>query len=525
MEKTLRRYPIGIQNFEQLRNNHYVYVDKTALIYQLANTNTVYFLSRPRRFGKSLLVSTLDAYFQGNRELFQGLAMERLEKEWNVYPVLHIDFSMTKYTELFDLQEQLNLNLLDWEKIYGSAEGEDTPAARFRGIIRRAYEQTGKQVVILIDEYDAPLLDSNHHIELQDKLRNEMRKFFSPLKAQGQYIRFLFLTGISKFSQMSIFSELNNLQNISMSDDYSAICGITEEELRTQLKTDIERIGLANDETYEEACVHLKKQYDGYHFSKQCEDIYNPFSLFNAFAQKSYENYWFSTGTPTFLIKLLQKINFNIRDLEHMDTKAEDFDKATEHISDPIPILYQSGYLTIKGYNPLFRSYTLGYPNEEVKIGFLESLIPSYLDQPTRESNFYVMSFVKDLMKGDVESCMIRTRSFFASIPNDLNNKSEKHYQTIFYLIFRLMGQYVETEVKSAIGRTDVVVKMQDAIYVFEFKMDGTAKEALAQINSKGYAIPYEADKRKVVKIGANFNSGMRTVEEWIIEEAPENKV
>lgn len=518
MEGLFRRYPIGIQNFEQLRKDGYVYVDKTELVYRLANMNTTYFLSRPRRFGKSLLVSTLEAYFQGKKELFEGLAMERLEKEWNVYPVLHIDFSMTKYMEFSDLTGQLNLNLLRWEELYGKNEAESTPAERFTGVIQRAYKQTGNRVVVLIDEYDAPMLDSNHHVELQDKLRNEMRKFFSPLKAQGQYLRFLFLTGISKFSQMSIFSELNNLQNISMGDDYSAICGITEMELRTQLETDIERMAKANNETYEEACAHLKKQYDGYHFSEFCEDIYNPFSLFNAFAQKKYFNYWFSTGTPTFLIKLLQKINFNIRDLEHMDTKAEDFDKATEHLTDPIPVLYQSGYLTIKDYNPLFRSYTLGYPNEEVKIGFLEALIPSYLDQPTRESNFYVMSFVKDLMKGDVESCMIRTQSFFASIPNDLENKTEKHYQTIFYLLFKLMGQYVETEVKSAIGRSDIVVKLQDAIYVFEFKMNGTAEEALAQINSKGYAIPYQTDHRRVVKIGVNFDSTTRTIGEWIVE-------
>lgn len=518
MEGVFRRYPIGIQNFEDLRNNGYVYVDKTELVYHLANINKTYFLSRPRRFGKSLLVSTLEAYFQGKKELFEGLAMERLEKEWNVYPVLHIDFSMTKYTEFTDLTGQLNLNLLRWEDLYGKNEVENTPAERFNGVIQRAYKQTGKPVVVLIDEYDAPMLDSNHHLELQDKLRNEMRKFFSPLKAQGQYLRFLFLTGISKFSQMSIFSELNNLQNISMNDDYSAICGITERELHTQLKVDIEKMAQANHETYEEACVHLKKQYDGYHFSEYCEDIYNPFSLFNAFAQKKYFNYWFSTGTPTFLIKLLQKINFNIRDLEHMEAKAEDFDKATEHLSDPIPVLYQSGYLTIKDYDPLFRSYTLGYPNEEVKIGFLETLIPSYLNQPTRESNFYVMSFVKDLMKGDVESCMIRTQAFFASIPNDLENKTEKHYQTIFYLLFRLMGQYVETEVKSAIGRSDVVVELPDAIYVFEFKMDGTAEEALAQINSKGYAIPYQIDHRRVVKIGVNFDSTTRTVGEWIVE-------
>ena len=296
MNNTFRIYPIGIQSFEDLRNNNNVYVDKTELIYRLANTNKVYFLSRPRRFGKSLLVSTLDAYFRGRKDLFQGLAMERLEKEWNVYPVLHIDFSMTKYTTMADLNERLNLQLCEWERIYGSAPEEEGYAARFSGIIKRAYQQTGLQVVVLIDEYDAPLLDSNHLPELQNELREEMRKFFSPLKAQGEYLRFLFLTGISKFSQMSIFSELNNLQNISMRDDYSAICGITEQELRTQLKADIEMMAQANGETYEEACLHLKQQYDGYHFSEHSEDIYNPFSLFNAFAQKKYANFWFSTG-------------------------------------------------------------------------------------------------------------------------------------------------------------------------------------------------------------------------------------
>lgn len=519
MKETFRRYPIGIQNFEQLRNMDCVYIDKTALIYQLAHTDTVYFLSRPRRFGKSLLVSTLEAYFSGKRELFKGLAMEQMEQEWIVYPVLHIDFSRTKYTAIEDLQEQLNLYLSEWERTYGKNEEETSYSARLTGLLQRIYQQTGKQVVVLIDEYDAPLLDSNSDSALQGQLRTEMRKFFSPLKAQGQYLRFLFLTGISKFSQMSIFSELNNLQNISMSDDYSAICGITDKELHTQMKIDIEKIARANGESYEEACAHLKCQYDGYHFSECSEDIYNPFSLINAFAQRKYSNFWFSTGTPTFLIELLVKMNFNIRYLENMEVKAEDFDKATDRLTDPIPVLYQSGYLTIKEYDPFFRTYMLGYPNEEVRVGFLEALIPSYLNQPTRESNFYIVTFLKDLMKGDIESCMLRTQAFFASIPNDLENKTEKHYQTIFYLIFRLMGQYVDTEVKSAAGRADVVVKLQDVIYVFEFKMDGSAEEALAQINSKGYAIPYQTEHRRVVKIGVNFDSTTRTIGDWVIEE------
>lgn len=518
MVNTIRRYPIGIQNFEQLRNYNCVYIDKTALIHQLANTDTVYFLNRPRRFGKSLLVSTLEAYFSGKRELFKGLEIEQLEQNWTVYPVLHIDFSRTKYTAIEDLQEQLNLYLRGWERIYGRDEEELSYASRFTGLIQRIYQQTGKQVVVLIDEYDAPLLDSNSDSLLQKELRTELRKFFSPLKAQGQYLRFLFLTGISKFSQMSIFSELNNLQNISMSDDYSAICGITEQELLSQMQPDIEKIAQANKETYEEACLHLKRQYDGYHFSENSADIYNPFSVFNAFSQRDYKSFWFSTGTPTFLIELLQRMDFSLNLLEKMDVKAEDFDKATEVITDPIPVLYQSGYLTIKAYDSFFGTFTLGYPNQEVKIGFIETLIPSYLSQPTRESNFYVVSFVRDLMKGDLEQCLLRTQSFFSSIPYDLENNQEKHYQTIFYLLFRLMGQYVDVEVKNAIGRADVVIKMSDTIYVFEFKVDGTPEEALAQINSKQYAIPYAIDHRPVIKVGVNFDSATRTIGQWKIE-------
>ena len=517
-EGTFRRYPIGIQDFEDLRNNDYIYVDKTALIYQLVNTNKIYFLSRPRRFGKSLLVSTLEAYFLGKKELFNGLDMEQLEKDWTVYPVLHIDFSGSKYMEAESLRASINVQLLLWENVYGRQEGEDTFSLRLEGIIRRAYEQTGQQVVVLVDEYDAPMLDSNNNHELQHEIRGIMRDFFSPLKKSGKYLRFLFLTGIRKFSQMSIFSELNNLQNVSMSDNYSTICGITEQELLTQMKIDVEQMAQANDETYEEACAHLKKQYDGYHFSKSCVDVYNPFSLINAFAQKSYENYWFSTGTPTFLIELLQQMNFDIRLLDRMDAKPEDFDKATDCLTDPIPVLYQSGYLTIKGYDPDFQLYTLAYPNKEVRKGFIESLMPAYVHLPARENTFYVVSFIKDLRIGHLEECLERLKSFFASIPNKLNNKEEKHYQTIFYLFFRLMGQYIDVEVDTAIGRADAVVKLQDTIYVFEFKVDGTPEEALTQINSKKYAIPYQADHRKIVKVGVNFDSATRTIGEWKIE-------
>ncbi|MDO4164251.1 MAG: ATP-binding protein [Bacteroides sp.] len=518
MEPIGMRFPIGIQNFEELRDRNCVYIDKTELIYRLAHVGKSYFLSRPRRFGKSLLVSTLEAYFQGKKELFGGLAMERLEADWTAYPVLHVDFSLTKYTELSDLTGQLNLFLRRWEKLYGRDEAETTVAERLQGIILRAHAQTGRQVVVLIDEYDAPLLDSNSDSLLQQQLRNEVRKFFSPLKGLGQHLRFLFITGISKFSQLSIFSELNNLQNISMLDEFSAICGITEEELLTQLKPDIEQLAEKNGETYDEACAHLKHRYDGYHFSKNCTDIYNPFSLLNAFSAREYKNFWFSTGTPTFLIDILRRTDFDVRSLDGLTATEEQFDAPTEQITNPIPVLYQSGYLTIKEYDPVFRQYKLAYPNGEVRYGLTESLLPAYVHRSPIDNTFYIVSFLRDLMEGDIESCLERTKAFFASIPNDLENKTEKHYQTIFYLLFRLMGQYVDTEVKSAVGRADAVVKLQDAVYVFEFKFDGTPEEALEQIESKQYGLPYQSDGKRIVKVGVNFDSGTRTIGEWRIK-------
>lgn len=519
MEETNIRYPIGIQDFEDLRNFNCVYVDKTELIFKMTNSGKYYFLSRPRRFGKSLLVSTLEAYFLGKKDLFKGLAMERLEKDWAVYPVLHIDFSQSKYLTAEYLRVLIDVQLTKWERKYDCEKAATTFSARLANVIENASLKTGKQVVVLVDEYDSPLLDTNDDSSLQKEIRSIMRDFFSPLKAQNKNIRFLLITGISKFSQMSIFSELNNLNNISMRDEYSGLCGITENELLTQLQPSIEQMAQANKETYDETCAHLKRQYDGYHFSKQSEDIYNPFSLFNALDAKSYQNFWFSTGTPTFLINLLQNLNFDVRLMDGITATSEQFDAPTEKITDPIPVLYQSGYLTIKEYDETFQTYRLAYPNSEVRYGFIGSLIPNYVHIPAREGTFYIVSFIKDLMKGDLETCLQRTQAFFASIPNDLENKTEKHYQTIFYLMFRLMGQYVDSEVKTAIGRADVVIKMQDAIYVFEFKMNSTPEEALAQIDSKQYAIPYQTDGRRIVKIGVNFDSATRTIGEWKIKE------
>ena len=519
MEENFRRYPIGIQNFEDLRNNDCVYVDKTELIYRLTHTNKVYFLSRPRRFGKSLLVSTLEAYFLGKKELFQGLAMETLEKDWTVYPVLHFDFSVSKYITADMLSAVINRQLLLWEKIYQREEGETTFSLRFEGIIRRAYKQTGKQVVVLIDEYDSPMLDSNHNDEVQKEIRNIMRDFFSPLKAQGQYLRFLLLTGISKFSQMSIFCELNNLQNISMRDDYSAICGITEQELRTQLQIDIEQMAQANKETYEEACVHLKQQYDGYHFSKNSEDIFNPFSLVKALNARDIAPYWFGSGTPSFLLKLLDKYHVNLSTLESQETVLSSFDQSTEEMTEALPLLYQSGYLTIKKYEPMFQEYTLGIPNKEVRDGLLNSLIPHYVNPRRSDNNAFLLGFCKAVYRNDIEAALEHMRTYMATIPYDLENHSEKHYQTIFYLMFSFLNIYIRTEVKSAIGRADAVMYMPDTIYVFELKVDKSADEALAQIDEKGYMLPYHAEGKRLVKIGISFDSTQRTISDWKIKE------
>ena len=501
MEQTQRKYPIGVQTFSEIRRLGCLYIDKTALIYDLVSSGS-----------KSLLVTTLESYFSGRKELFRGLAMEGLEKDWTEYPVLHFDFSGTKYFSESALEEQLDLQLSGFESIYGTGEGEISPAGRFGGIIRRAYRQTGRQVVFLVDEYDAPLLDSNGS---QEKLRNMLRSFYSVVKMSDAMLRFVFITGISKFSQVSIFSELNSLQNISMKDRFSAICGITQREVEEQLRPDVEALAQKNGETYAEALAHLKKMYDGYHFSPGCEDIYNPFSLLSAFSNLDYDSYWFSSGTPTFLINLLRRSEFDIESLDNTEASAEQFDAPTEQVHTPLPVLYQSGYLTIKAYDPVFRIYTLAYPNEEVRQGFISSLIPYYVNDPNHARNSLITGVVRALWQNDIGKCMDLITAFFASIPYDLDNKTEKHYHTVFYLLFSMMGLYVESEVKSAVGRADIVLKTATHIYVFELKVDGSVEEALRQIDSKGYLVPYTADGRKLVKVGVNFDSATRTVSGW----------
>ena len=512
------KYPIGIQSFDQIIEGNWVYVDKTDLVYRLVTTTKTCFLSRPRRFGKSLLVSTLEAYFSGKKDLFKGLMMEQLEKDWTVYPVLHIDFSISKYMNAGMLRSAINNRLVEWERIYGCDTSEDTFSLRLKGIIKRAYEQSGRQVVLLVDEYDSPMLDSNNNEELQAEIRGIMRDFFSPLKAQGEYLRFLFLTGISKFSQMSIFSELNNLQNISMQDAYSAICGITENELRTQLEEDIRRMAEANGETYDEACIHLKQQYDGYHFSENSEDIYNPFSLLNAFKYQEFGSYWFETGTPTYLVELLKKHHYDLHRMAHEETTAEVLNSIDSTSDNPIPVIYQSGYLTIKGYDVEFGNYRLGFPNNEVEEGFIKFLLPFYASVNTVEASFEIQKFVREIRSGDYESFFRRLQSFFADTPYELVRDLELHYQNVLFIVFKLVGFYVKAEYHTSEGRVDLVLQTDKFIYVMEFKLNGTAEEALRQINEKHYALPFERDGRELFKIGVNFSAEMRNIEKWLVE-------
>ena len=520
MAKIVNKYPVGMQTFDEIREKSYLYIDKTKYIVDFREKGMKYvFLSRPRRFGKSLFASTLQAYFEGRKELFEGLAIADYEKDWVKHPVLHFDLSGAKHFDVDALNSYLNLRLLPYEELYGKGEGENYPNERLAGIVKRAYEKTGEKVVVIIDEYDAPLLDVVHEKENLQPLRRFMQNFYSPLKMLDPYLEFTFITGITKFSQLSIFSELNNLDNISMFDQYSAICGISKKELTTQMKPDIESLGEALGMTYEECLAELTRFYDGYHFSEKSEDIFNPFSLVKALNARKIAPYWFGSGTPTYLIKTLQKYHVNVMDIEKKSCDVDDFDVSPEMMTSALPLLYQSGYLTIKKYNPMLHRYTLEYPNREVKIGMLKSLAPNYLSPISLDNNSLVGDFLEMLYDGDVEGAMIRLKAYLASISNRLSNKNERDFQTVFYLIFNLMGAYMRVEEDSAIGRADAVVYMPDAVFVFELKYDGSAEEAIKQIDEKGYLIPYSAEGKRLFKIGVNYDSNQRTISDWKIKE------
>jgi hypothetical protein len=522
-----RKLPIGIQDFEDLRTNGYLYVDKTAYIYTLATTGKPYFLCRPRRFGKSLFLSTLQAYFLGKKELFDNLAIAGLEKQWTEYPVFYIDFNAGDYTDVQSLHNTLHAKLHHLEEEWGKDAEEKNIAVRFAGLIGRAYRQTGHKVVVLIDEYDKPLIETMDKPDLNDEMRAVLKSFYGVLKSADSGLRFVFLTGVTKFSKVSIFSDLNQLQDISMDNRFSGICGISETELTVNFQPEIAALAEKQKLTCEETLAKLKKHYDGYRFCEDMENtenIYNPFSLLNAFAKQNFRNYWYQTGTPTFLVKMLKDIDFDIRKMgdNQVSATAEFLTDYRIDSQDPVPVLYQTGYLTIKGYNAQLNKYFLGFPNEEVKYGFLRNLLPVYAPADSMLMHaFYAGDFIEDLWAGNVDGFMSRMQAMFASIPYDLSDRTERHYQLVFYLLFTLMGQFVQTEVKSAKGRADAVVKTSDTVFVFEFKTDtnGTAEDALKQIDDKGYSIPYTADGRKIVKVGAEFSTEERILSRWIIAE------
>ena len=510
-------YPIGIQNFEKLRLGGYFYIDKTALIYKMVKTGSYYFLSRPRRFGKSLLISTLEAYFQGKKELFEGLAMEKLEKEWRRHPILHMDLNIGKYDTPDSLDRILNKALTDWEAIYGTGAAETTLALRFAGIIKRAYEQTGERVVILVDEYDKPMLQAINNEALQAHFRDTLKPFYGVLKTMDGCIRFGMLTGVTKFGKVSVFSDLNNLDDISMWDEYVGLCGISEQELYDYLTPEMHEFAAAQQMDYEKFCSELRECYDGYHFVEDSEGIYNPFSLLNTFFKMKFGSYWFETGTPTYLVELLRRYHY---DLERMANEETNSDVLNSIYGDeqPIPVIFQSGYLTIKGYDKRFDLYRLGFPNKEVEEGFIKFLMPFYTRFNKIEVPFEIQQFTREIEMGQPDAFFRRLRSFFADTPYEVATDLERHYQNVLFIVFKLVGFYTETEYRTAEGRVDLVVKTSDYIYVMEFKLNGTAEEALQQINDKRYALPFEADRRKVFKIGVNFSAKTRNIEKWLIE-------
>ena len=510
-------YPIGIQNFEKIRKEGYFYIDKTALIYRLVKTGSYYFLSRPRRFGKSLLISTLDAYFLGKKELFNGLAMEKLEKDWIRRPVLHLDLNIGKYDAPDSLDKILEEAISKWEVLYGTGVGESTLALRFKGIVERACQQSGQRVAILVDEYDKPLLQAIGNENLQREYRNTLKPFYGVLKTMDGCIQFAILTGVTKFGKVSVFSDLNNLIDISMDEPFISLCGMTEQEIHDNFEEDLHELAAAQKMTYEEVGAELKKYYDGYHFVENSEGIYNPFSVLNTFFKMKFGSYWFETGTPTYLVELLKRNHY---DLERMASEETSSDVLNSIYGDeqPIPVIFQSGYLTIKGYDKEFGLYRLGFPNKEVEEGFINFLMPFYTRFNKIEAPFEIQKFVREIRTGQLDAFFNRLKSFLADTPYELISEQERHYQNVLFIIFKLVGFYTEVEYHTSEGRVDLVLKTNDYIYIMEFKLNGSAEEALQQIHDKHYAQPFQSDKRKIFKIGVNFSSKTRNIEKWIVE-------
>lgn len=510
------KYPIGIQNFEKIRRDGYLYIDKTELVYKLVNGGSYYFLSRPRRFGKSLLISTMEAYFQGKKELFEGLAMERMEKDWTARPVLHIDLNARQYENADSLRLELNKHLEVWEQTYHSPYGDRAPEERFYHIIRLAHEQTGHRVAILVDEYDKPLLQAIWNKPLQEEFRNMLKPFYGVLKTLDGHIRFAMLTGVTKFGKISVFSDLNNLNDISMDNRYVSLCGITESEIHRYMEEGLHELAEAQGMDCDAACRKLREMYDGYRFTPESEGIYNPFSLLNTFSKRKFGSYWFETGTPTYLVELLKQSNF---DLEHL-TGSEVPESVLNNIygeDKPIPVIYQSGYLTIRDYDKEFGLYTLDFPNKEVEEGFMEFLLPWYTSLDGTESQAIIKKLVRDIRSGDVDAFMTRLQSFMADTPYELIRDRELHYQNVLFIVFKLLGFYVRAEYHTSRGSIDTVLQTDRFVYVMEFKLEGSAEEALRQIEDRQYAAPFAADSRETILVGVNFSAQARNIDRWIV--------
>ena len=509
------KYPIGIQNFESLRNDGYVYVDKTALIYRLVDEGRYYFLSRPRRFGKSLLISTLEAYLSGKKELFKGLAIEQLEKDWTEYLIFHLDLNVGEYQSKESLYEKLDTFLTPLEELYGTLPSLHEAGQRFEYVIRQAYKKTGKRIVILVDEYDKPLLATIAHPELQDSFRTTLKAFYGVLKSMDGYIKFALLTGVTKFGKVSVFSDLNNLIDLSMNRRYQQICGITKDEILKYFDESVHELADGYGISYDEALARLKEDYDGYHFVNNGVDVYNPFSLLNTFANCEFGRYWFETGTPSYLVEVMKQDNYRLPDLTREQVTGDFLNSIDSMSKNPIPLIYQSGYLTIKAYDPEFGFYTLGFPNKEVEEGFADYLLPFYTNVKQGDSAFFIGNFIRELRHGLVDDFMLRMETMLADTDYKVVGDSELYFQNAFYLISRMLGFYTDVERETSNGRMDMTVKTKDYIYIFEFKLNGSADDALRQIDEKGYAKPFALDTRKLIKVGVNFSLEKRCIEEW----------
>ncbi|MEL3905602.1 MAG: ATP-binding protein [Treponema sp.] len=528
-----RRLPIGVQSFEVLRKEDFIYVDKTDYMFQLAESSRVYFLSRPRRFGKSLFLSTLEAYFLAQKELFKGLAIEKLEEAqadkreiWQEYPVFYLDFNAAQYRSVRDLEIIINDHLCQWEKLYGTEPSEEDFSRRFAGLIRRARERTGKQAVVLVDEYDKPLLETmSDNPELNETYRKILKGFYGVIKSSDQYLRFAFLTGVTKFSKVSIFSDLNNLRDISLEEGYAGICGVTETELKEVFQPEIQGLAERQELSYDETLAALNQWYDGYHFHPDKEGMYNPFSLLNAFAKREFGSYWFATGTPAFLVDYLKKAYYHIPDLDgNVQLNEAGLETYRAETINPLPILFQAGYLTIKSYHKFSRLYRLGFPNDEVRYGFLDNLLPAYTGIRVDKTGLSIWEFYEQIETGDVDGFMEKLKGIICGIPYDTVTEKdlslrEQNYQAAVYLVFALMNQFVHTEVHCATGRADCVVEMANKVYLFEFKLtaNGSAEDAMKQIQEKGYADKYAGSGKQVICIGSSFDEKKRTIKDWAI--------